>query len=245
MVLDKEPEQTPSVVEQIRTLVNEPIGSMNWDRHRLPSERTITNRLGCARMTVRRALWQLEAEGLIYRADRSGWYVSPTRFAYDPSRDVSFTTAAERQGRRPGSVVEQIELGEAGEIVGTALGVAFDAPVVRIVRTRLLENRAVFVERSHVLSSRCPNLAELVKQDVSLARLYERAYSLVIRRLEIVMHPTILAESDARLLRVAPGTPGLHLRRVSADQHGTPFSFDVEAWAHDALLVRIALTSSR
>ena len=44
---------------------------------KLPSERQLQDGLGVARGTIREALFQLESEGMIYRRDRSGWYVSP------------------------------------------------------------------------------------------------------------------------------------------------------------------------
>ena len=58
---------------------------------RLPSERQMQVTLGVNRGTVREALFQLESEGLIYRKERSGWYVSPPRVTYDPSRPEGFT----------------------------------------------------------------------------------------------------------------------------------------------------------
>ena len=43
---------------------------------RLPSERELVQEFGCARMTVHRALRELEAEGLIERRQGSGSYVA-------------------------------------------------------------------------------------------------------------------------------------------------------------------------
>ena len=42
---------------------------------KLPSERRLQDEVGVARGTIRAGLFQLEAEGVIYRRDRSGWYV--------------------------------------------------------------------------------------------------------------------------------------------------------------------------
>lgn len=230
---------TQLAVDQVRHFSMSHLRSTVDGRQRLLSERAITTTLGYARMTVRKALWQLEADGLIYRADRSGWYVSPNRFQYDPTRDVSFTETARRQGREPGSQVVDIVDDEAHGEIATALGVEPGTALTVVARVRMLEGRPVFVERSHVLSARCPHLARYVSSSVSLADLYAQRYAIVMQRLEVVMHPTSLKESDARLLNLAAGTPGLHLHRTSADETGRPFTYDTEAWAHDALLVRI------
>jgi biotin operon repressor len=44
---------------------------------KFPSEREMIERFGCTRVTLRQALQQLEAEGLVYRENRRGWFVSP------------------------------------------------------------------------------------------------------------------------------------------------------------------------
>ena len=68
---------------------------------KLPSERRLQSELGVARGTIREGLFQLEAEGVIYRRDRSGWYVSPPPVVYDPTRWEGFISYVEAQGRTP------------------------------------------------------------------------------------------------------------------------------------------------
>jgi DNA-binding GntR family transcriptional regulator len=68
---------------------------------RLPSERQFQTGTGTARGTIREALFLLEAEGLIYRRDRSGWYVSPPAVTYDPTRWAGFMTYVREQAGRP------------------------------------------------------------------------------------------------------------------------------------------------
>jgi DNA-binding GntR family transcriptional regulator len=208
---------------------------------RLPSERWLTDHFGISRMTVRKALWQLEAEGVIYRFDRSGWFVSPPRFCYAPVRDVSFTAAARAQGREPGSTVLQSEPLQADRAMATSLGIAVGEPLFRIRRLRLIDGRPAFVELSHVVAERCPGLLEHIHEEVSLAAIYERHYGLILRRRQVSMHPTALQNPHARDLRLAPGTPGLFLNRLTHDDAGRPVTFDQEYWRHDALVVQISV----
>src|SRR5215470_11234451 len=76
---------------------------------RLPSERKLQTESGAARGTIREALFQLEAEGLIYRRDRSGWYVSPPPVTYDPTRWAGFMTYVAEQGRSPATETLSVE----------------------------------------------------------------------------------------------------------------------------------------
>jgi DNA-binding GntR family transcriptional regulator len=48
---------------------------------KLPSERELCALFNTTRITVRESLAQLESSGVIYRADRRGWFVTPERLA--------------------------------------------------------------------------------------------------------------------------------------------------------------------
>lgn len=50
----------------------------------LPSERSLAERFGVQRPTVRVALEYLAQQGLIYRRERLGWFVNPPRLEYNP-----------------------------------------------------------------------------------------------------------------------------------------------------------------
>lgn len=239
-------EQTLSVPERIRQLVDERTACGELKPNgQLPSERWLTDHLGVARMTVRKALWQLEAEGFIYRFHRSGWYLSPPRFFYDPSRDVSFTKAVQDQGREAGAKVLSTGETVADRPMAQLLGIEPGTRLTIIRRLRSIDDRPVFVEISHVIESRCPGLAELASTDISLASIYERQYGIQLRRRELYLHPTALGDPDARDLRLAHGTPGLFVRRITDDADGKPFSFDHEFWRHDALEIKIDVQSRR
>ncbi|WP_156504394.1 GntR family transcriptional regulator, partial [Oleiphilus sp. HI0066] len=52
---------------------------------KLPSERYLSEQHSTTRVTIREALKLLETEGLIYRENRRGWFISPPKLRYDPS----------------------------------------------------------------------------------------------------------------------------------------------------------------
>jgi DNA-binding GntR family transcriptional regulator len=66
---------------------------------RLPSERALSEHFSTTRITLREALSQLEAEGLIYREVRRGWFISPPRMIYNPLQRSHFHAMAKDQGR--------------------------------------------------------------------------------------------------------------------------------------------------
>src|SRR5438105_12216829 len=63
--------------EVVKQSIHKRIADGGWEPGvRLPSERELVQEFGCARMTVHRALRELEAEGLIERRQGSGSYVA-------------------------------------------------------------------------------------------------------------------------------------------------------------------------
>ena len=85
---------------------------------KLPGERELQSRFGAARGTVREALFQLEAEGRIYRRDRSGWYICPAPIVYDPTQWAGFMAYVSKQGRTPSTETLSAELAPASPAVG-------------------------------------------------------------------------------------------------------------------------------
>lgn len=68
---------------------------------RLPAERMMSAHFATTHITLREALGQLEARGMIYREERRGWFVSPPRVVYNPLQRSHFHAMAREQGRAP------------------------------------------------------------------------------------------------------------------------------------------------
>lgn len=201
---------------------------------KLPPERTLGDRFAITRVTVRQALMQLEAEGLIYRQNRRGWFVSPPRIQYDPTANVSFTESATRQGRVPGITVLSKERIPATTWESEYLDIAEGDPIYLIRRLRSVDGRTVLLEHIHVVAERFPGLLEHAL-DSSLTELISEQYGVNEHRARIVMRPTALPDLQARALEVATGTPSLYLCRVIHDQFDNVIEFDQEFWRFDAL----------
>ncbi|MGN6210281.1 UTRA domain-containing protein [Asticcacaulis sp.] len=202
----------------------------------LPSERQLQIGTGAARGTVRAALIQLEAEGLIYRKDRSGWYVAPPPVVYDPTRLEGFMSYVSAQGRVP--LTETLSAHEIAAPVAVAeiLSIAPDAPIYEIRRRRYIDGRAVLLERIYVLPEVAPGVIEH-NLDQSLTSLLRDNYNISLERNWVEMQPCALTGDEASALRIKTGLPGLRLRRICYDALGRVVEYDIEHWRHDALKV--------
>ncbi len=201
---------------------------------KLPPERALAEEFSITRVTVRQALIRMEAEGLIFREERRGWFVSPPRVRYDPTANTSFTESITEQGRVAGTTVLSKQQVAASLWDSTLLGCAVGDPIFIISRLRTVDGRAVLVERIHVKAERCPGLLDY-PLDQSMTDLMSEKFGIIEHRAQINMHPTALSEIPAKALGVAVGTPGLYLSRAILDQFNEVIELDQEFWRHDAI----------
>lgn len=205
---------------------------------KLPSERGLQAELGVARGTIREGLFQLEAEGLVYRRDRSGWYVSPPPVVYDPTRWEGFLSYVEAQGRRPRTETIATKIIAADPLLAEVFGRPAGAPLYLIRRRRYVDERAVLVERIVVDAALAPGLLDH-PLDQSLTNILKGAYGLSVARNQVSMQPCALTGEQAEALRLKSGLPGLAVQRTSYDARGRVVEFDHEYWRHDAVRISV------
>ncbi|MCK5273544.1 MAG: UTRA domain-containing protein [Alphaproteobacteria bacterium] len=210
---------------------------------KLPTERVLAEEFSITRVTVRQALIRMEAEGLIFRENRRGWYVSPPRVRYDPTANTSFTESIAEQGRVAGTTVLSRQQVAASQWESAHLGCAAGDPIFVISRLRTVDGRAILVERIHIKAARCPGLLDC-PLDRSMTDLMAEKYGIIEHRAQINMRPTALSEIPAKALGVAVGTPSLYLSRAILDQFDEVVEFDQEYWRHDAIDICVSAERS-
>jgi DNA-binding GntR family transcriptional regulator len=210
---------------------------------KLASERELQAASGVARGTVREALFQLEAEGRIYRRDRSGWYVCPPPIVYDPTRWAGFMAYVSEQGRVPSTETLSAELAAPPPIVADAFGLADPAGrlVYALRRLRAVDGRPVLVEDIHVDPLIAPDLLKF-SLNGSLTEILRESYGVAIARTRVDMQPCALPRAEALALAAKPGAPALLILRTSFDAQGRAVEYDREVWRHDAVRLHIDIS---
>lgn len=207
-------------------------------QERLPAERELAARFSTTRVTVRQALGQLEAEGKIFRSNRRGWYVTPERLKYDPSRDIGFNRIVTEQGYLPSTETLSKELTETPAWLAQLSGLAEGTPVYHVLRRRSIDNRCVLVEHNYINPQNCPGLLSQ-DTDLSIWALLRETYNLHPANRQIEIYPQALTGIEADALGVNPGSAGLYMQRLTHDAAGDFLEFDREFWVHDALKVSV------
>jgi GntR family transcriptional regulator len=185
---------------------------------RLPAERELAEAMDVSRVTVRRALDQLERERKVYRVRGAGTFVAAPPITKTLEL-TSFSEDMRRRGLRPGSQVISVETGPAGGRIGAALNLSPSESVVRIARVRTADDLPMCVERSAIPASLAPDLAEELL-DSSLYDLLERRYRVRIEHAEQTLRAAVLETEEAELLGVPAFSAALVVERIARDARG-------------------------
>ncbi|EPE46230.1 phosphonate utilization transcriptional regulator PhnR [Salmonella enterica] len=205
---------------------------------KLPSERELCAIFNTTRITIRESLAQLESSGLIWRADRRGWFVTPERLWRDPPQNPNFHKLCREQGREPKTALLSGVLTTVPVEVMEPLQLQPFDQIYLLTRLRYADGRAVCYCENHCLPARVP---ELLQYDLngSLTEVYESYYNLVYTSMHLSFYPTAMPAQAAQALGVMEGRPALLLRRLNYDQHGRVLDLDIEYWRHDSLRIEV------
>lgn len=232
-------EEAPRTVTAICRALQEQIDyGLLPEGGRLPAERALSELFETTRITLREALGQLEAEGLIYREERRGWFVSPRRLAYNPLVRSHFHAMVREQGRVPSTEVLSARLMPAPVDICERLELPALSAVLQIRRVRRIDGRLVLYVEHYLNPAYFPGILEF-DLTRSLTDLYASEYGIRYGRVRFEMVPTALHAEAAASLKVAAGSPALRITRVNRDQHGRIIDCDLEFWRHDAIHVSV------
>ncbi|MBU9846049.1 UTRA domain-containing protein [Rahnella ecdela] len=208
---------------------------------RLPSERALSEQFSTTRITLREALSQLEAQGLIYREVRRGWFVSPPRIVYNPLQRSHFHAMAKDQGRHAQTEVIDAKYCIASETVSQKLLLPSESEVICIRRLRYIDKRPVLYVEHYLNPLYFQGILD-ADLTTSLTDLYASRYDIHYGRVRFDMVPTLLPEEASRALRVASGSPALFITRINRDQHDRVIDCDLEYWRYDALHIDVEVS---
>jgi GntR family transcriptional regulator len=198
---------------------------------RVPSERELSAAWGVARMTLRRALDELVAEGLIARVPGRGTFVARPRMVRHLSMN-SFTEEMRKQGRVASSRVVEFRRIRSGVRQARQLRLPVGDPIVRFTRLRLADDEPIGLETTCVSAALVPGLKE---GDLggSWYELLTRAYGIRIAHGTSMLEPSLVTERQATLLESEPGRPAFRIETTTFGVNGAVIDFEVDVYRGD------------
>jgi GntR family transcriptional regulator len=195
-------------------------------RTKLPSERVLSEHYGYSRLTVRRALADLEERGLLVRRRGSGTFVADQLVQKNMRGLASFSEDMRQRGLAPGSIVLRQELTFLSDEQARLLQIAPHEGVVLLRRLRLANGVPMALETAMIPAALCPGLVNRTDLDrVSLYEILEREYGLSADYAQEVVEAVNAGVEEAEMLAVAEGAALLRVRRLTTAKMRGPFEY--------------------
>lgn len=205
---------------QVSDLIEERLVRGAAPGDKLPGEVELARNLGVHRLTVRRALTELQQRGLIETVHGKGSFVAAPVVRYDISggRDASFT----RSMRDLGHNVRVQLLATHGDAhcPSTALGT-----VLCVDTLRLVDDQPWSVSRTWIPAHLSAAGPDEWTGETSLYEFLADRHGLRMLRSNRTFAAVLAQPEEAPLLLVQVGAPLLEMRGLNVDQHGAPVSY--------------------
>ena len=186
----------------------------------LPPERDLATDFAVSRITVRKAIDGLVAEGLLMRRQGSGTFVC-ARVEKNFSKLTSFSEDMRARGRNPRSVWLRKSSGTVTPEEALTLRASPGTPVYRFHRIRFADDAPMSLEYATILASCLPSLEAV---ESSLYAALERVGNRPVRALQRLRAVLFTAE-QADLLEAKEKDPGLLVERLGFLKDGRAAEF--------------------
>lgn len=214
-----EPEKAP-VYLRIRQALRERIERGDYaPGTALPSENDLAEEFGTARLTVRRAMDALAAEGVVRRAQGKGVFVAGGLLDPAGAARGGFRETASILGLDASVRILSRSRRYAGDYYGWLFGVGQDDLLYSIRRLNVIDGEPVSLENTLIPLALFPEIEDVDIQVFSLYETYGRMGHAVAKtqeKLDVIE----LTARDAGLLGLGAGSPALMLECVSYDAEG-------------------------
>lgn len=229
---------------QLKTILLERVKSGELKANdRLPSEDEIAEQYGISKATVRQAIGELANEGVIRREQGRGTYIAEQKIEQGPRALTGFTEEMRKHGLRSNSKVLKRRVIEADADTAEKLHLTEGDALFELTRLRLADGEPMGLQTALIPLA----LAPRIENDDLAASLYdvlESEYGLVPHT-AVETHTAVLVEArEAKLLKVAVGSPALAAERVTylADQR--PFELVHSLMRGDRYKIILQLSKS-
>lgn len=217
------PNSNEPLYQQLYRLLRHKIITGEWaPQEAIPTEMSLMEKYQVSRATVRQALSELVADGLVVRKRGRGSFVAPPSVEQSLVRILSFTEDMQQRGLQSQTRLISARLMPATERLVEKLKLEPEEKVARLVRLRLADGEPMSVEVSCLVYRFVPGLLEHDYTRNSLRQILQQQYGIRLARAEQTIQAIAADEEMAELLDVEQGAPLLYIERVSYSDYDVP-----------------------
>ncbi len=195
----------------------------------IPSERELMEMFNVSRITVRRAVDELAAEGYLYKIQGKGTFVKGNSRTTGLSYATSCTREIAQQGFKPSRKIIAISFEKCTKKIARILEIEDGDEVVHIERIYYADNVPVNYSNNYIVASRFPGIGSYDLNKYSLYELFEKEYGMRVEGATRYIEAIGAYDEVADWLEVPDGYPLLHFHGTTRVSHNNK-TFIAEAF---------------
>lgn len=226
--------------ELVRTILDELAHGVYKKGDRLPTTPEICRIYGVSNTTVKRAMDELELQGIVARRRGSGVYIKETSvptstYAHQGSTSqqmTGMTAESAALGRTVESDVHDFSVVRPPAEIAERLGMASDEFAYHICRVRKVDGRPKVVEYTYMPIALVPDLRESTLH-ASIYDYIERDLGLKIGSAHRTIKALMPSDDERTWLNAGPDEPLLEVRQTAYLSDGRPFEYSISRHTSD------------
>lgn len=209
--------------EQLQIAIkNDILGGVYTLGERMPSEAELGMHYSVSRITVRRAVQELESEGMLERKQGKGTFICHRKFQNKMDSIMGFTDALSRMGRKAGRVIHSKKIVPADDWLADVLQIEKGAPVLELKRTLYDESLPVLYDECYYPCDRFPGMLDKIQENVSTYQLMKEVYGVPLPRAHKRFNAAVADLETSERLHCSPGDPLFSIFKLTFDDDDRP-----------------------
>jgi len=229
--------------EQLKQMIVSDIVSGKYKHgERLPGEKNLVETHGISRITVRRALAELEADGYLATQQGKGTFVNYTK---DESRLMSFATISDNTSDvslLSRHIISKEEM-EADSNIARYLQVSEGTKLIRLCRVMSENGKPYMIDTAYFPKERFPGIYDKLVEDVSTFDVLKRDYGVEFTKAVKAMGVIRAGVRESQLLQCIPGDPLFSISKVIYDRADVPFHYSYYLVHGDRCVYTLTVTN--
>jgi len=163
---------------QLKQVIKEDIRNNKYHiGEQLPTEMDLCKQYSVSRVTVRRAIKELVQEGILYRKQGKGTFVSEKKMIRELISLGSFSDLAIQSGQEPSSQIVEYKVRKVDEKLSALFNSDMNSEVLELKRVLSIDGDPFIIEKSYYPVDKFPNLETYTSENVSIYKILKDHYN--------------------------------------------------------------------
>ncbi|MBP1996647.1 GntR family transcriptional regulator [Paenibacillus eucommiae] len=231
---------------QVASSIRERITNNEWEvNEKIPSENQLTEEYGISRVTLRKSLDALHAEGIIKKEQGRGVFVqkNPQPVLHDFSLPSTLSSRMQENGINITPLILSSHLSEPIPYINKILKLDDKEQLAYIKRVFIFNNKPIGLNRSWLANSKVPRITENLLIENRLSLTLANVYSLKPKSMENSIQAIIPDASDMKTLNINYLSPAMLIKSTSFLADQTPLEYSSTIWLGDRVKFNLSIAN--